>query len=165
MMWRLQASRTAAARSLHPSFSRMLLTCVFTVFSLRKRRTAISALFLPSAISRSTSRSRRVIEGMFSAAALTSCGSRSDSPAATARMAPANSAGRVLEQVAERAGLERRKDVVLVAIGREDDDADLRVSRADLAERLDPVHHGHLDIEKDHVGMCPPSLFHRLDAV
>ena len=74
-------------------------------------------------------------------------------------------AGRVLEQIAERAGLERGKDVVLVAIGGEHDHARLGIARADLAERLDAVHHRHLDVQEDHVGMGPACLLDRLDAV
>src|SRR5580700_3649864 len=74
-------------------------------------------------------------------------------------------AGGVLQQVAESAGPERRKDVVLVAIGGEDDDAGFGVARANFAECLDAVHDGHLDVEKDHVRVRPPGLLHRLDAV
>src|ERR1700724_3272004 len=109
MMWRLHARSTAAARSLQPSFSRMLLTCVFTVFSLRKRSTALSAC----------------------------CVSSPTRPPRHAHPPPAGDCsegagdlltGRVLEQVAERARLERGKDVVLVEICGEDDHSRLGVA-------------------------------------
>ena len=85
-----QAISTAAARSPQPSLAKMLLTWVFTVFSLTKRRFPIWALLQCSAISRSTSSSRVVrlyAGGLWDI----SVGSSSDSPAATARMALASS--------------------------------------------------------------------------
>src|SRR5580704_9517113 len=82
----------------------------------------------------------------------------------------ANGAGqflarRVLQEIPERPGLERRKDVVLVAVGGEHDHPRLGIARPDLAERFDAVHHRHLDVEEDHVGMGPACLLDGLDAV
>src|ERR1700680_2543121 len=45
MMWRFQAESTAAARSRQFNLSKMLLTWVFTVFSLTKSCVAISEVF------------------------------------------------------------------------------------------------------------------------
>ena len=58
----------------------------------------------------------------------------------------------VLEQVARRASFECGVHALLLDEGRENDDLDIVVSRANLARRLDAVHDRHLQVHENHVG-------------
>ena len=71
----------------------------------------------------------------------------------------------VLQQVADRARVERADDPVSVREGRERDHVRVRRRRADPAGRLDPVHVGHLEVEERDIGSLGRAALHRLVAV
>ena len=71
----------------------------------------------------------------------------------------------VLEQVADRAGVERLEDLLPVGEGRQHDHGDLGVGRSDAPRRLDPVEDGHLEVHQDDVRGRTLALLERVPAV
>ena len=80
-------------------------------------------------------------------------GSSGASPRSAARMPVVQGRGvGVLEQEADRAGVDRRRDPRAVGERREHDDADVRVLGEDRAGGRDAVHAGHRQVHEDDVG-------------
>src|ERR1019366_2172529 len=71
----------------------------------------------------------------------------------------------VLEQVASSSCLQGREEVVLVAVGGEDDHLCLGVVGADPSQGFDAVDIGHLNVHEDDVGFRLPRLRDRLGAI
>ena len=61
-----------------------------------------------------------------------------------------------LEQVAARAGLDRREDRIVVVGHREHEHGDMGGGVDDPARRLDPIHAGHRQVHQDDVRMERP---------
>ncbi len=60
---------------------------------------------------------------------------------------------RVLEQVAQRAGADGRKDLVVAAKARQHQDASVWLGGHDVPGGLQPVHAGHDNVHQHHVGL------------
>jgi hypothetical protein len=59
----------------------------------------------------------------------------------------------ILGEVAAGAGAQGGENRRVVGVGRQDHDGDLGVAPGQPARGLDAVEHGHVEVEKDHVGM------------
>ena len=73
--------------------------------------------------------------------------------------------GNVFQHVGLRASLERTRDLVVGVVGRQHDDACVRVAPANLPNHLDAFHHRHSQVEQRHVGTMALVGLDRLDAV
>ena len=133
---------------------------VLTVFSLIASSRAISLFGRPRATSASTSRSRseRSSSGEPAARSLEqrpACARierRLASRGGAHRLSELRGLG-VLEQVADRARVERAKDLLAVGERGEDDDGDVGLRGGDPPGRLDPVEHRHLEVHQHDVGL------------
>ena len=74
-------------------------------------------------------------------------------------------AGRVLEQISGGPGLDRPDDVMVLVVGGEHDDADLRMLGGQAPDRRDAVEHRHAQVHEDDVGTVPADQGQRLPAV
>ena len=71
----------------------------------------------------------------------------------------------IFEQIAQRAGFERRENLVVGRETGQDQDADLGLAQGDFANSLNAVYLGHNQVHQNHVRMQPFGLSDRLAAI